>query len=243
MRCHKAQDYISQEMDEHLPPDVTVNLTEHLDSCSDCREYRDDLLLGQRAMSATTPELPDNFEWKLQLKLNQTLQQTAGQTAYPWAETDHDKWRWFRNFGAAAAMGMAAVLALAVFVGPVGGPDEGLNIPGAPGPSEVVQTTAGGAGNSDRLPLSFSPSRGGGLYSPGIQRPVSVGGSVPVGSGFDRGWAGHDVEDLRTILRLRNENDQLNRVLFQQQQIIRGMRTQLDSTNAKTLDLEDLKQE
>ncbi len=239
MRCHKAQDHISQRMDEHLPPDVTVNLTEHLDSCSHCREYRDDLLMGQRAINATTPELPENFEWKLQLKLNQTLQQTAGQTAYPWAETDHDKWRWFRNFGAAAAMGMAAVLALAVFVGPVNGPDEGLIVPGGSGSSGIVQNTAGGAGNSDRLPLFVNQSQRGGLYSPGIQRSVSGGRSVPAGSGLlDRGWAGHDVEDLRTILRLRNENSQLNRVLFQQQQAIRGMRTQLDTINADALDLE-----
>jgi hypothetical protein len=59
---------------------------------------------------------------------------------------------------------------------------------------------------------------------------------------FDRGWAGHDVEDLRTILRLRNENSQLNRVLFQQQQIIQGMRTQLDTTSAGALNLGDPEQ-
>jgi hypothetical protein len=239
MRCHKAQDYISQEMDEHLPPDVTVNLTEHLDSCSHCQEYRNDLLLGRRSMAATSPELPDNFEWKLQLKLNQTLQQTAGQTAYPWAETDQDKWRWFRNFGAAAAMGMAAVLALAMFVGPVNGPDDGLPIPAGNGSPGFVQSTTARAGSSDRLPLFVDKSRRGGLYGPGVQQPVSVGGSVSGGSGLlDRGWAGHDLEDLQTIRRLRIENTQLNRVLFRQQHVIRGMRAQLDSTNTDALDLE-----
>ena len=55
---------------------------------------------------------------------------------------------------------------------------------------------------------------------------------------LDRGWAGHDVEDLKTILRLRDQNNQLNQVLFQQQQVIRSMRTQLDSTNTDALDLE-----
>ena len=72
MRCQKIREYISQEMDELLPPAVTGELTSHLDSCADCREYREDLLLGRRAILATTPELSDNFEWKLQLKLNQT---------------------------------------------------------------------------------------------------------------------------------------------------------------------------
>jgi hypothetical protein len=239
MRCHKAQDYISQEMDEHLPPAVTVKLTEHLDSCSHCRDYRDDLLLARRAIAATTPELPDNFEWKLQLKLNRTLQQTAGATAYPWHETDQDKWRWLRNFGAAAAVGMAAILAVAMFVGPVGDGEQDQGSPANVGSPGFVQSTSSGAGDADRLPLFVDRSRRGGLYSPGVQQPVPVGGSVPVGTGmFDRGWAGHDLEDLRTINRLRLENANLNRILFRQQQIIRGMRSQLDTTNSDALDLE-----
>ena len=239
MRCHKAQDYISQEMDEHLPPDVTVNLTEHLDACSHCRAYRDDLLLGRRVMSATTPELPDNFEWKLQLKLNQTLQHTAGETVYPWAKTDQDKWRWFRNFGAAAAVGMAAVLALAMFVGPANAPRETGPDGNGGTPLGVVDATQSGAGGSDRLPLFTGRPTRGGLYSSGIQRPVAAGGSSRSAGGFlDRGWAGHDMEDLRTIQRLRHRNDQLNQVLFRQQQTIQGMRAHLDTIDTNALDLE-----
>jgi len=240
MRCHKAKECISLEMDEHLPPDVTVNLTEHLDSCAGCREFRDDLILGRRAMLATTPELPDNFEWKLQLKLNQTLQRTAGETAYPWGEPDHDRWRWFRNFGAAAAMGMAAVLALAMFLGPentfVGtGPDSGGGTP-----TGVAQSTTGGAGDSDRLPLFVDQSRRGGLYGVGSQRPVSSAGQPRSGNGglFSRGWSGHNSEDLRTIDRLRLQNGLLSRDLYQQQKLIQGMRAQLDTTDANALDLE-----
>lgn len=240
MRCHKARDYISQEMDEHLPPDVTVDLTEHLDSCADCREYREDLLFGRRAMAATVPELPDNFDWKLQLKLNRTLQYTAGETAYPWAETDQDKWRWFRNFGAAAAVGMAAVLALAVFISPTDAPREAGPAMSGGVSSGVVHSTAGGAGSSDRLPLFVDQSRRGGLYGPGVQRPVAAGGSSRSSSGglLDRGWSGHDMEDLNTIQRLRIQNTQMNRILFQQQQTIRGMRAQLDTIDANALDLE-----
>ncbi len=240
MRCHKVKDYISQEMDEHLPPDVTVDLTEHLDSCAECREFRDDLLLGRRVMSATAPVLPDNFEWKLQLKLNQTLQRTAGETAYPWTETDQDKWRWVRNFGAAAAVGMAAVLALAVFIGPENGPGDAVQAVSREGSSGEVQTTSAGAGNSDRLPLFVDRSRRGGLYGSGMQRPVAAGGSSISRTGglFDRGWSGHDLEDLRTIQRLRIQNGQLNRDLFRQQQTIRGMRAQLDTIDTNALDLE-----
>lgn len=239
MRCQKVREYISQEMDELLPPAATGDLTNHLDSCADCREYREDLLLGRRAMAATTPELSDNFEWKLQLKLNQTLQQTAGQTAYPWDEADPDKWRWFRNFGAAAAVGMAAVLALAMFLGPVGGPGEsgttGIN-GNSPG---LTQTTNGGAGGSDRLPLFGGRSPNRGLYSSGIQQPVSGGGmNRSSGNIFDRGWSGHNVNDLKTIQGLMIQNNLLNRRLSLQQKEIMGIRAQLDTIDANALNLE-----
>ena len=120
MRCGKAREYVSQELDGALPPDATGKLRDHLDTCGDCREYRDDVLLSQRLLAATEPQLPDNFEWKLQLKLNQAIQQTAGETRYPWHEEVGDRWAWLRNFGAATAVGLAAVLALAMFFGPVG---------------------------------------------------------------------------------------------------------------------------
>lgn len=239
MRCHKAREYVSQQMDEHLPPDVTVDLTRHLDSCADCREYRSDVLLGSRAMKATAPELPDNFEWKLQLKLNQALQEAAGHTIYPWDETDQDKWRWFRNFGAAAAVGMAAVLALAMFLGPVDqSGDPGRDFSGA-GSSGIVDSGNGGAGGADRLPLFTSQTRRGGLYSPGMQRPVSAGGTSRNGGRiFDRGWSGGNMEDLATIQKLRIQNNQLNHQLHVQQQMIQGMRAHLDTIGSNALDLE-----
>lgn len=239
MRCQKVKEYISQEMDELLPPDVTGDLTSHLDSCSGCRDYREDLLLGRRAIAATTPELSDNFEWKLQLKLNQTLQQTVGQSAFPWEESDPDKYRWFRNFGAAAAVGMAAVLALAMFLGPFGGPgDEGTkefndNSPG------MAQTINSGPGGSDRLPLIGGRSPNRGLYSSGIQRSVSAGGfSRSRGTIFDRGWSGHNFDDLRTIDGLRIQNNQLRHRLSLQQREIQGMRALLDTTDTNALNLE-----
>jgi hypothetical protein len=240
MRCHKAKEFISQEMDELLPPDATVDLTKHLDSCADCLEYREDLRLGVRVMNATTPELPDNFEWKLQLKLNQALQQAAGDTAYPWSEEEKDHWRWFRNFGAASAVGMAAVLALAMFVGPmsdVNAPEGSLSSGGSEG---VVSSEPGGSTGSDRLPLFTNQSRRSGLYNPGgTQRSVSAGGGVQTGGGmFDKGWAGHDVEDLRTIQRLRHQNNQLNHRLFLQQQVIQRMGAQLDTVRVDALEME-----
>ncbi|MFT5784404.1 MAG: putative anti-sigma-YlaC factor YlaD, partial [Candidatus Krumholzibacteriia bacterium] len=118
MRCNRSQEYVSQQLDGVLPPDMASKLRDHLDSCSECEEYRSDMLLGQRLLAATEPELPENFEWKLQLKLKQTLQQAAGEAQYPWTEKMADRWSWWRNFGAATAVGLAAVLALAMVIGP-----------------------------------------------------------------------------------------------------------------------------
>ncbi|MEN8005512.1 MAG: zf-HC2 domain-containing protein [Candidatus Krumholzibacteriota bacterium] len=238
MRCQKVREYISLEMDELLPPAVTGDVTSHLDSCADCRDYREDLLLGRRALEATTPELSENFEWKLQLKLNQALQQSAGQAVYPWDEADPDKWGWFRNFGAAAAVGMAAVLALAMFLGPVGGPGGGVNGSDELSPG-VTLSTNGGPGSADRRPFLGGNFSGRGLYSPGIQRSVSAAGTIRSGGTvFDRGWSGRNVNDLVLINRLRNQNKRLSGMLFQQQQEIRAMRALLDTSDIKALNLE-----
>jgi predicted anti-sigma-YlaC factor YlaD len=92
MRCAKAREHLSDQRDEQLGPDQIGHLDRHLDSCTECREYKADLALGSRLIAATEPELPANFEWKLQLKLNQTLQEAAGDAAYPWQEENADRW-------------------------------------------------------------------------------------------------------------------------------------------------------
>jgi len=215
------------ELDGVLPPENTGKLTDHLDSCGDCREFREDLLMGQRLLKATEPELPDNFDWKLQLRLNQAIKETAGVVAYPWEETPIDRWRWVRNFGSAAAVGMAAVLALAIFSGPTG------NIP-SPMPFEQSVSFQG----SDRLPLQQQFD-----FGKGLTRQVSGGSpfSQQRGSslGVDRGWSGRNMEDLRTIQALRQKNRRLNSLLYQSQRQNSWMRAQLDTSYGKTLDLEE----
>jgi len=226
MRCSKARDYVSQELDGMLPPAATVKLREHLDSCGECQAYRDEVVLGQRLLAATEPSLADNFEWKLQLRLNQVMQQAAGEVRYPWLEEDGDRWAWLRNFGAATAVGLAAVLALAMFFGPVV-------------PSQTNSRSSTLAVSSGRRPL-FQPNPGG-LYRPAAQHLVSTGGgstSRRTAGSFDRGWSGGSTEDLRTIQRLRTENIQLKNVLLQYQRANELMRTRLDTSGTDALDLQ-----
>ncbi len=225
MRCNKAQENLSLQLDGALPPDLMGSLSAHLDICADCREYRDDLLMGSRLLQATEPELPDNFDWKLQLRLNQTLKEAAGEVAYPWEDQPVDRWRWLRNFGSAAAVGMAAVLALAIFSGPT----EHSPIPVA---HEQAAPTLG----SDRLPLAQKFNFGNGLGRPVSDIPAFNGDSRNILQ-INQGWSGRNVSDLRTIQSLRDENRQLNRVLYQTRRQNDWMRAQLDTNQGNPLDL------
>ncbi len=239
MRCNKATGYLSQGMDEQLPPDVTVELTRHLDGCESCQAYREDLLVARRLITATEPEISENFEWKLQLRLNQAMQQAVGESAYPWESDEADRWHWFRNFGAATAVGLAAVLALAMFIGPVGGPQApGFVAPGnlAQNTPSLVRSASSGAVGSDRLPFRLDNPRG------GLQRSVSTGANAVFTGGerfsLNRGWSGGNTSDLMTIQRLKAQNQQLNhRMRLLQQEVLR-LRAKLDSSDSSALDLE-----
>ncbi len=234
MRCSKAREYISQELDTVLAPDATGSLRDHLDACADCREYREDLVLGHRMLAATEPELPENFAWKLQLKLNQALQQTAGEARYPWQEDQGaDRWIWLRNFGAATAVGLAAVLALAMVFGPMGPENNGTPMASLSSSSQVAGQT------TDRRPL-FQPGNRG-LYRSTGQQMVSTGGSVATGGRgayLDRSWSGTRTEDLKTISRLWVENQRLNRMLLHYQQENRMIKARLDTSGVQALDLQ-----
>lgn len=234
MLCSKAREFLSLKLDGVLPPDATVKLEGHLEECADCREYRSDLTLGQRLLAATEPELPDNFDWKLQLRLSRTLRETAGEAAFPWGEKQRDVWGRIRNFGAAAAVGMAAVLTFALFVGPIGGPDFGSR---AADPQRSDSSLTAQA--SDRLPLERSLGLTGLRRSGGLQQQVagmSTIGSPRAGLDIDRGWSGGDLEDLRTINRLRAENRFLQTALWQAQRQLNQIQSRRDTTSQEALD-------
>lgn len=253
MRCSKARDYLSRDLDGLLPPDATAGLRAHVDACADCQAFREDLVLGRRLLAATEPQLPDNFDWKLQLRLNQALQQRAGETAYPWLEEPAPRRHaWLPAFGAATSVGLAAMLAVAVFLGPREGDRVTVRAGGTAPATELSAAggaTAGGtalaapaldaaslAGRSDRRSL-FGAPRTAGLYGGGIQRSVSTGARAAVEpTGIGRGWSGDRLEDLQTITRLRERNEQLERRLFQSQLELRALKAQLDTTGGRGLD-------
>lgn len=254
---------MSRDLDGMLPPDATVGLREHVDGCRDCQAFREDLVVGRRLLAATEPRLPDNFDWKLQLRLNQALQQRAGETAYPWFEEPHvRRGSWLPAFGAATSLGLAAVLAFAVFLGPrerapVGGvavavpasapaaatpatPEMAAAVdPAAPVGSAAAERPADAAadlaGRADRRPL-FGLPQGGGLYGASGARGLSVGTRGGGASLVDRGWSGERLEDARTIIQLRAYNAQLQQTLHRQQLELQRLKAQLDTTGGRGLD-------
>lgn len=261
MRCSRARDYLSRDLDGMLPPDATVGLREHVDGCADCQAFREDLVFGRRLLAATEPSLPDNFDWKLQLRLNQALQQRAGETAYPWFEEPRARrGTWLPAFGAATSLGLAAVLAFAVFLGPreqlpvvaagvpALSPPAAETAPAASVAEAAIATAYLGniderpadaaaslAGRSDRRPL-FGAPQGGGLYNTGGARGLSVGAGAGASRVFDRGWSGDRFEDARTIRQLRAYNAQLQQTLHRQQLELQRLKAQLDTTGARGLD-------
>ena len=237
MRCNKAREFLCLEMDGMVPPASTLELEQHLDSCPDCQEYRSDLMLGKRLLAATYPELPENFDWKLQLRLSQTLRQAAGDAAFPWEEKATDAWAWLRSFGTAAAVGMAAILTFAIFSGPFEQTDRPLADPADTNPAAAVAGLT-----SDRLPLERQIRLNGLRVGSPMQQQVS-GMSLSPGVdnrlGLDKGWSGGNLEDLQIITRLRLENRQLNSALLQAQRQLRLRQAWLDTSAQKALDLEE----
>jgi hypothetical protein len=237
MLCRRARNWISLAMDGELPPDRTVALTEHLERCEHCRAYRDDLQIGRRLIAATTPAVADNFEWRLQLKLSQTLQGAAKSIASPFAPPLPGLARWASMAGLATAAGVALVFAASALLGPTtspvlltsgerGGQPMAQAVDTRPAATPIgagsgVVTSTAGAANRTALTgggLPWHPRQGIGL---GEQVTSFTGGT----------WSGTSMSDLRTITSLREENQRLRAALSVAQREVEFMKTQLDTTD------------
>jgi hypothetical protein len=240
MNCRKARQWISLERDGQLEPHHVASLQTHLERCAGCREYRSDLGVGLRALAATTPQLPETFDWKLQLRLSQALREAARES-HPWPQEPEPTWRaWLGRAGVSAAVGLAAVLAVAVLV-----PTERAPVPGS-GEDATVATAA----ESPRLPLQqregtplFDTSRrplesrlAGGLGS-----LVSGGDAMPRRGGdgasaLRSSWTGRDDHDLLRILQLEQDVETLRRRLAARDRTIATLQARLDSLTDRPVD-------
>ncbi len=247
MRCNKVREWLSLELDDQLPPDKTFSLDEHLEHCEECRTYRTDLQLGHRLLRATEPQLSENFEWRMQLKLNQTLREMARLATLPWDEPSWSLRPWLRNFGLATAAGLAAVVAVAMLILPVpeardgGGSGDPPSIGGTIVVEASAETSDGiAAVDSTRRPF-ITPTRP--WFTPGGPHLVDTSERdrprVPTRTNLGIGWTGNHLVDLRTITDLRGRNRQLRENLRHLHTEYDLLKRQLDSAKPLPVDHEE----
>ena len=103
MRCSKARELISDALDARLDERGGLDLSHHLDGCPDCRRHQEVLERGQSLLRQDTVEPSANFEWKVQLKIQQALREKAA------VDEPVGGWRFWRP-ALASATGVAAVV-------------------------------------------------------------------------------------------------------------------------------------
>ena len=163
MRCSKARELISDALDARLDESRGIDLTRHLEDCADCHRHQAVLERGRSLLRADLVETSDNFEWKVQLKIQQALREKAA------VEEPVSGWSFWRPALASAA-GVALVVILA------GGlllvEDSVRQVPGSspssvpvlmaessvPDPSPVEPDLSGGV---RRQPLKINTASGG----------------------------------------------------------------------------------
>lgn len=222
MRCKQVQNWIGLESDGQLAPDKVPHLEAHLEACPGCRAYRGDLSLGRRLLVATDAAPAEGFEWRLQLRLNNALKEAAREAVAPWPTTAPNWRRWFGTFGVSASLGLAAVLATAIFLTPgplrtVAGDQFGRRVP----VETALPAVDTESFDSSRRALTRPDARGLGA----IQRTVSL----PSASLGDTRWP-TNVGQLR---QLSQENEILRRRLAAAEDHARQLQARLDSVAAR----------
>jgi hypothetical protein len=106
MRCSKARELISDVLDARLDESRGIKLTRHLDDCADCQQHQAVLERGQALLRANLVETTDNFEWKVQLKIQQALREKAA------AKEPASGWSFWRP-ALVSAVGVALVVVFA----------------------------------------------------------------------------------------------------------------------------------
>lgn len=105
MRCSKAREFISDALDSRLDERRGIELSGHLADCSDCRRHQSILEEAGPLLRENLLEPADNFEWKVQLKIQQALREQAA------APEPVGGWAFWRP-AMASASGVAAVVLL-----------------------------------------------------------------------------------------------------------------------------------
>jgi hypothetical protein len=185
MKCSQAKLFISWAKDEPLPEYERARLETHVQVCNPCASYRTRLLEGRELFARAMAAPAENFEWKVQLKIQQALREAAAR-GLPARERS----RFWLPASLTAATTALAVVAIGGLVSrepdsgrrPTGGPavagvtrQQSLaSVEGDP-PSVEQPRDAGGAGanpvsgGGEARPSSDSVARARGTATPGAR--------------------------------------------------------------------------
>jgi hypothetical protein len=146
MKCSDVRLLISTSMDETLAEYERAGLARHLASCADCVQYQSQLAQGHELLRSHLAAPAVNFEWKVQLKIQQALREAAARRESP------PRQRFWLPVGASALV----VAAVVVLVG-------GAWILGRTSLPGGLDPSAGKVTNSDTPRVAQqSPAPGGG---------------------------------------------------------------------------------
>ena len=163
MRCSKARELISDALDARLDESRGIDLTRHLDGCADCQQHQAVLERGQSLLRASLAETSDNFEWKVQLKIQQALREKAAgnEPASGWSF-------WRPALASAAGVALVVVIAGGIYL------NEDASRPAAdlsPATGPVLV-----AGSSSPEPSSVGPDLSGGVRRKPLKINTASGG-------------------------------------------------------------------
>ncbi len=210
MNCNHAKRDILLSLDGCLPPNRALDLENHLNECADCAEESAEQFKLQQILNIPGRELPDNFEWKLNLQLNRALYNREG---HEWIEEPQHR-RWYKLFipyfvtSFSVAALVAFVLVSDVFQQndvPVFNSNNGQNLAG-------VTPVSSTAGDTDRLTLG-TPTKSSFFSNNNRVGSTTVSSPIADYKWKQKSWSGKELEDLRTITSLRNQNKILSAAL------------------------------
>lgn len=150
MKCNECRDWLNQHIDDELNPEQSARVTEHLESCPECREEYTALLAAKQAVGKLPEYLPPP-------EFTQAWKAAIAQEATGKAAPGKNWWRagWFK---AVAGIGVAAAALVLVFTtGPYAKEFQRAEQRINPTPAPTMDEVASAIQETDNVEVPVSP--------------------------------------------------------------------------------------
>jgi hypothetical protein len=183
MNCQSVRAHLVDEWEELEGEFRIHDVQQHLDGCAACRRVAAEYAHSHRWLqSLPVQEPPENFEWRLRLRLNQIDREGADALR----EARHEEARSTASMPFIGSAVAAAVVVLAVGFVSLRSPDSGVPGDGAPSMlAQEVERTVDQAADAPEVRLQWAADRPGlpnlAPSRPGYLKVVPVSSGVPLG--------------------------------------------------------------